>query len=162
MRSLIRRLRPVGVPGPSSTELEPQITSLREQLAQLRSRVEKQWEVTVAIRLGVPVEDWPSAGVEQVFRMIQEGVLNAARHANPSIIHVDVTESDEGLRIAIEDDGKGYPFHGSFDLVALTEMGKGPLTLRERVAALDGDLQLETSSVGTRLAITVPNALVET
>jgi glucose-6-phosphate-specific signal transduction histidine kinase len=39
-------------------------------------------------------------------------------------------------------------------------MNKGPLTLRERVAALRGGLRLDTSSHGSRLMITLPTALV--
>jgi signal transduction histidine kinase len=163
VRSLIRRLRPAARTSPESVaELEPRIAGVREQLEQLRLRVEKQWDVTVAIQFDAPTDHWPNEAVEQIFRLIQEAVLNAARHADASVVRVDVTSGSAGLRLAIEDDGKGYPFHGTFDLAALTEMQKGPLTLRERVAALGGGLQLQTSTRGTRLAITLPNALVET
>ena len=41
-------------------------------------------------------------------------------------------------------------------------MQKGPLILRERVAALRGGLLLQTNNAGTRIVITLPSALVET
>ncbi len=161
VRSMIRRLRPASVPAPQyPAHDEVRRGSLGERLDELRLRIQKQWEVTVQIQLQIPVGDWPDAVTEQVFRLIQEAALNAARHADASIIRVDVTGSREGLRVAIEDDGKGYPFHGSFDLASLAAMEKGPLILRERVSALGGGLQLETNSSGTRVVITLSNARV--
>ncbi len=161
VRSMIRRLRPASVPAPQyPAQDEVRRGSLGDRLDELRLRIQKQWEVTVQIQLQIPVGDWPDAVTEQVFRLIQEAALNAARHADASIIRVDVTGSREGLRLAVEDDGKGYPFHGSFDLASLAAMEKGPLTLRERVSALGGGLQLETNSSGTRVVITLSNARV--
>ena len=124
----------------------------------MRERIEKQWEVSVETQIGGTVGDWPEPVAEQVFRLVQEAVVNAARHADGSIIRVDVTGTREGFRLVVEDDGKGYPFHGSFDLPALAAMKRGPLTLRERVAALHGGLQLETYSTGTRVVITLNTA----
>jgi signal transduction histidine kinase len=163
VRSLIRRLRPVpGAVAEYSAEYDVQSADLKARLEELRLRIQKQWDVSVAIQVETLVDDWPEAGVEQVFRLIQEAALNAARHAEASIIRVDVTATDAELRLAVEDDGKGYPFSGSFDLAALTDMEKGPLILRERVAALRGGLLLQTTNAGTRIVITVPSALVET
>jgi signal transduction histidine kinase len=162
VRSLIRRLRPASRPSSEPTmETDATVADLREQLEELRLRVEKQWDVSVAIQFDAVSDDWPRPMAEQVFRLIQEAVLNAARHADASVIRVDVSSGADALRLAIEDDGRGYPFQGSFDLAALTKLQKGPLTLRERVAALGGGLQLHTSTSGTQLAITLPNALVE-
>ena len=162
VRSLIRRLRPstptIEYPGERATHR----ANLRERLEELRLRILKQWEIGAAIQLETPVDDWPEAGVEQVFRLIQEAALNAARHAEASVIWVQVTATDTELRLTVEDNGKGYPFAGSFDLAALAEMGKGPLILCERVGALRGNLLLETSNAGTRLVMSLPNALVET
>jgi signal transduction histidine kinase len=161
VRSMIRRLRPASVPAPQyPAQDEVRRGGLGERLDELRSRIQKQWEVTVQIQLQISVGDWPDAVTEQVFRLIQEAALNAARHADASIIRVDVTGTREGLRLAVEDDGKGYPFHGSFDLASLAAMEKGPLILRERVSALRGGLQLETNSSGTRVVITLSNARV--
>jgi signal transduction histidine kinase len=161
VRSMIRRLRPSSMPAP---QYPPQDEvgggSLQIRLHELQLRIQKQWDVGVEIHLDIPAGDWPDAVAEEVFRLIQEAALNAARHAEASVIRVEVTANSKGLQLAIEDDGKGYPFHGSFDLPALSAMEKGPLTLRERVAALGGNLQLETSSAGTRVVMTLSNARV--
>jgi signal transduction histidine kinase len=164
VRALIRRLRPVpgGEEEDSSEGYDVRLPDLKARLEEFRLRIQKQWEVSIAIQVETTVDDWPEAGAEQVFRLIQEAALNAARHAAASVIRVDVTATGAELRLAIEDDGKGYPFSGTFDLAALTDMKKGPLILRERVAALRGGLLLQTTNAGTRVVITLPSALVET
>ena len=82
--------------------------------------------------------------------------MNAARHADASFISVDVVVDGNRVDIHIVDDGHGFPFHGTFTLSALSSMNEGPLTLRERVAELRGDLTLETSETGSDLRITLP------
>ena len=162
VRSLIRRLRPststIEYPGEHTINR----ANLRERLEELRLRVLKQWEINVATQLEIPVDDWPEVAVEQVFRLVQEAALNAARHAEASIIWVRVSATDRELQLAIEDNGKGYPFSGRFELEELAELGKGPLILRERVAALNGNLLLETGNSGTRVVMTLPSAVVDT
>jgi signal transduction histidine kinase len=163
VRALIRRLRPTpGVEPEYSAEYDLRRADLKKRLEEFRLRVQKHWDVGVEICVETTVDDWPEAGMEQVFRLIQEAALNAARHADASIIRVDVSATDSELRLMVEDDGKGYPFSGQFNLAALTAMQKGPLILRERVAALRGGLLLQTNTAGTRIIITLPSALVET
>ena len=58
------------------------------------------------------------------------------------------------------DDGRGFPFQGTYDLAALNGMNDGPLTLKERVAELGGDLRLTSADTGTELVITLPLAHV--
>jgi signal transduction histidine kinase len=96
---------------------------------------------------------------DDVYRLIQEGLVNAARHADASAIRIDLSVADGGVRLAIVDDGKGFPFSGTYDLATLDAMSQGPVTLRERVAELRGNLTLTSSSdSGTELLITVPVA----
>jgi signal transduction histidine kinase len=162
VRSVIRRLRPAA-PAASEAQSERQARSadLRSLLEEFRLRVEMQWGVRVTLHIAANFDDWPDAAAEQVFRLVQEAVLNAARHAEASTIFVRVAVGEDGPRLTIEDDGKGYPFHGTFNLAALTAMQKGPLTLRERVESLHGALELQTSGAGTYLWITLPSALIE-
>ena len=100
----------------------------------------------------------PDELTEQVFLIVQEAVLNAARHAQASSIRVSMHAVDENLHIEILDDGKGFPFSGSYDLATLNAMGRGPLTLKERVAELRGHLQLDSGHTGVRVAVTLPLA----
>ena len=153
MRSFISRLRP-------STSAPALGIGLEQRLEDLRGRVERQWAIKVKIQLHVAADEWPHTLANSVYRMIQEGVLNAARHADASVIRVEISVADGVLRVDIVDDGRGFPFRGTYDLNALNEMNRGPLTLKERVGELHGDLELRSKDTGTELLIRLPFAKV--
>jgi signal transduction histidine kinase len=157
MRSFIQQLRP----GSGRAEPRP-AAGLAERLEEFRRRVERQWGIQVKITPPQAADAWHQEFLEAVYRIVQEGVLNAARHADPSLILVDFAVDSGGLRLRISDDGRGFPFHGTFDLQALTALREGPLTLKERVAQLGGRLLLRTGETGTELSIDVPMALAPT
>jgi signal transduction histidine kinase len=153
MRTFIRRLRPAG-----TAVAETPASRLPERLQELRRRVERQWEVKVRIRPPAGTEGWPDALAEDVYRIIQEAVLNAARHSDASVITVDAAFEGEALVIHITDDGKGFPFQGTYDLDQLHAMDRGPLTVKERVAELRGQLTLTSAETGTDISIVIPFA----
>ena len=72
-----------------------------------------------------------------IYRVVQEGVINAVRHAQPSAIEVEVTADATQVRVCIADDGVGlqqdWSRAGHFGLRGL----------RERVTALGGELVLQ-------------------
>jgi signal transduction histidine kinase len=153
MRSFIKSLRP----RPRAMTGDGVPSALSERLLELRERVERQWELKVLFHVDAEVARIPEPLADHVYRLLQEAVLNAARHADASVIRGEVIVNDGRIRLTIVDDGKGYPFTGSYDLASLGSMNQGPLTLRERVTELKGDLQLTTSfDTGTELLITVP------
>jgi signal transduction histidine kinase len=151
MRSFIRRLRPV-----SSRDEHPLSGGLAERLEELRQRVERQWGVKVRMTPPSPAAAWRPELLEGVYCIVQEGVLNAARHADPSLVSVDFAVEAGELRLRIIDDGRGFPYHGTFDLQTLNAVNRGPLTLKERVAELQGRLRLRTGETGTELSIALP------
>jgi signal transduction histidine kinase len=154
MRSFVLRLRPtnrsVSVPG---------MRDLRERLEDLRQRVERQWEIRVRLQLDAP-DRLPDDLLEGAYRLVQEGVVNAARHADASVIDVSLSQANGGIRLRVADDGRGFPFRGSYDLEALNRMNAGPLTLRERVAELGGDMVVVSSETGAEILMTLPLARV--
>jgi len=151
MRSFIRRLRPF----PTVGAMRP-AEGLEERCEALQRRVEAQWALPVDMRLAVADRTIPEDLSEQVFLIVQEGVLNAARHAHASNVRVSIGTVNEHLHIEIVDDGRGFPFSGSYDLTTLNALERGPLTLKERVAELHGGLQLDSSQTGVRLVVTLP------
>jgi signal transduction histidine kinase len=155
MRTFISRLRPSGLSNAVGA-------GLRSRLEELCGRVERQWEIKVKLQVSEGADDWPDALANEVYRIVQEGVLNAARHADASAIGVVVAAGEGGLQLEIVDDGRGFPFRGTYDLNALNEMNRGPLTLKERVAELRGDLRLKSLETGSELSIRLPFAKVTT
>jgi signal transduction histidine kinase len=69
------------------------------------------------------------------FRIVQEALTNVARHAGPAAATVRVAYGDRQLTVQVDDDGRGP------SQPAKPGTGKGILGMRERVAALSGELE---------------------
>jgi signal transduction histidine kinase len=70
------------------------------------------------------------------FRIVQEALTNVTRHAGPATATVRVSYGDGDLTVQVDDDGRGLSGHASSP-----GSGKGIVGMRERVAALGGELQ---------------------
>jgi two-component system, NarL family, sensor histidine kinase UhpB len=81
-----------------------------------------------------------------VFRLIQESLSNAVRHAQPSTIQVTVVMTEDVAHVEVADDGVGFP---SKDRV----MGFGISGMQERVASIGGTF--ETRNRPDRQGVTV-------
>jgi len=84
-----------------------------------------------------------------IFRILQESMTNAARHAQASRIRVHLSATDHRLRLAVQDDGRGFagPRSGSY----------GVSGMRERAASLGGTLQISSAGgVGTTVEAWIP------
>ena len=147
LRSFITQLRPA----PS----QPRAVSLFARLDTLRGRFERQWNVSVSINVDPPDPALSESLAAEIYNIVNEAAANAAKHAGATHVNVDVNVSDDVVVITVKDDGHGFPFRGTYDLDTLDEMKRGPVTLKERVASLNGDLMLHSSPEGTRLEITL-------
>ncbi len=77
-----------------------------------------------------------------VFRIIQELVVNAAKHAGPAHIEARVTLADQRLTIEVENDGA--PFEAGVE----AGKGLGMQFLRQRARALGGHLEFHARREG--------------
>jgi signal transduction histidine kinase len=130
--------------------------ALAARLQALRERVALEWKVPVTIR--VPPEPFtlPPALQQAVPLMAHEAIVNAAKHAHPTRIAVDVQIDGERLRIIVSDDGCGFAFRGAYSHQALVEGNLGPANLRERARALGGEMRIDSSAAGSKVEIAVP------
>jgi signal transduction histidine kinase len=152
MRAFIRDLRPTR---PVTPEVAPE--GLRERLQQQAHRIEQQWNLSVSLVIDEAVDQMNTRVTADVYRLIHEGLVNAARHAEATQIRVHLSIVGARVHLSIADNGKGFPFTGTYDLAWLEKMDEGPVTLRERVTALQGNLTLTSSKqTGTELLIVVP------
>jgi signal transduction histidine kinase len=74
------------------------------------------------------------------YRIIQESLTNAVRHAGPAEATVSLAWSDGWLRLLVRDTGHGAAGNGSFSDVAVPGAGHGLVGMRERAAAVGGTL----------------------
>jgi signal transduction histidine kinase len=145
----------IGDLSPAPTEAMATGDDLALVLQKLLRRAEWQWRLSceLAVDAKAPV---PRTLGDHIYRLVQEGLNNAGRHARAQRAWVELAVRPDRVDIALSDDGVGFPFHGRYDLARLTAHNLGPRSIRERIASLRGSLVLTTGLSGSRLEIGLP------
>jgi len=87
-----------------------------------------------------------------LFRVAQEALSNAARHANASAVTVSLAPNGKGVQLSVSDNGNGFDQRGSRDHASL-----GLASMRERVRTIRGKLDIESApGRGTTVVAWVP------
>ena len=143
-------------------ELKPAATApvhsgpIAQRLEDMCARVSAEWKTPITLRV-VPTElSLPETVDHAVRLMVHEAIVNALKHAQPSRVAVSIDAVDAELRVSIADDGRGFPFRGRLDHERLIAANAGPVSLRERVTALDGRMTIESTAAGSRVEFVVP------
>jgi signal transduction histidine kinase len=76
-----------------------------------------------------------------MYRLVQEGLTNAAKHGRAGRCTVEVVEDDRQIVVTVSDDGDGFD-------PAQQSAGFGLVGMRERVELLDGRLAVDSSAGG--------------
>ncbi|MBS7430190.1 histidine kinase [Virgibacillus pantothenticus] len=86
-----------------------------------------------------------------VFRLVQEALQNAVKHAEASLIQVKLEIGKSNLTMVIKDNGIG------FDPLMKRDKSFGLIGMRERVEMLEGEMNISSSiGKGTTIFIKVP------
>src|SRR5262249_43451384 len=91
----------------------------------------------------------PPATETAVYRIVQEALTNAIRHARASRVTIEADPRPGGLHVAVRDDGRGDPIGNGY------RAGYGLLGMRERAETIGARLRLDTVS-GTTMRVWVP------
>ncbi|MBZ5724042.1 MAG: sensor histidine kinase [Acidobacteriia bacterium] len=95
-----------------------------------------------------------SAAELTLYRVLQESLTNAGKHARATLVRIRMCSSGERVRCAIQDNGTG------FDPGARGKRGLGLLGMRERVEGLGGALEVKSQpGRGTRVVVSLPRSL---
>ncbi len=144
LRSSVGLLRE---PGESSTPTEPTVglDTLDDLLASFRRS-----GVRIRVRRNGPLPGLPRATDQTAYRVIQESLTNACRHAHGAPVRLTFRADPDGLLIEVENDGP--PVTAPADLP-----GHGIVGMRERVHAIGGSLRAgPRPGGGFRVTATLP------
>ena len=84
-----------------------------------------------------------------VYRVAQEALTNAARHADARSVELSLGKQGEAVVLEVRDDGRGF--------AELVEEGSGLLGMRERAALVDAELTVTSRPRhGTTVRLRVP------
>lgn len=92
-----------------------------------------------------------------VFRLAQEALVNALRHAKPTSVSVTVRRRTDRVEVAVTDDGPGLPEGPAVGADDAERGGFGISGMAERVRALGGELSIVSNrGQGTRVTAFLP------
>ncbi|HYO60539.1 MAG TPA: sensor histidine kinase [Actinomycetota bacterium] len=128
---------------------------LMETIENYVAHVSTLWGTEVRIEGGVAAEPPIPVSLAAV-QILQEGLVNALKHAQGSTVVIRVEETDGFVHIVIEDDGTG------FDPAASVDDGEhhGMRLMRERAERVGGRIELDTlPGRGTRVEAVLPGGV---
>ena len=146
LRALITELRPAAL---DELGLAPALEALFDRVRTLHG-LELEAHIALAYESGRTGSRLESDVETAIYRLVQESLSNAARHAHADHVDVEVVEHDEQVRVLVRDDG------GGFDLDAPSS-GFGLTGMRERVALTGGRLEISSSTDGTTICADLPS-----
>ncbi len=121
--------------------------ALRTQAEALKYRSGLEMELTLG---DLPADVLPEGTQETIFRLAQEAFANIARHARAKAVTLTLQQTERALHLIISDNGKGFD-------PQVARAGMGLTNMRERVAALNGTIEVQSAlEHGTTLHIVIP------
>ena len=148
MQALLQQLRPTAL------EHVGLLESLRVQCQALSYRTGA--EVTAELDDLPPDELLPVGAQEMIFRIVQEGFANIARHARAGHVWLSLRRQRQTLLIEIGDNGQGFEL-ATANEAPVPYSGMGLSNVRERVNTLGGDITVwSMPGKGTTLHVCIP------
>ena len=140
MRALIFELRP------DSLETDGLVGALNRQAAAMQARRGVTVKTNLCDEIQMPIEV-----KEALYRISQEAMQNAIKHANPTEIYLELSCGEHFVEMLVTDDGLGFDTSQSFP---------GHLGLRsmsERATRLGGTVMIDSApGKGTRVKVKLP------
>jgi signal transduction histidine kinase len=127
----------------------PSVIVASDDLQQVVQETGQYWNCATSFSLAPDNATMPQPLADQVSFMLAEAVANAARHGGASKVEVAMEKANGHLAINIRDNGRGF---ACLDKPEPEE----PTSIRQRVRALGGSLNVTSFPNGAELAIRVP------
>ena len=111
--------------------------------------VSRSSETEVEVKAENVSENLPDPLMVCIYRVVQEAVNNAQRHAHAKNVTVELKETDTSVQVQIKDDGSGFD--------GKRTRGIGLLGMEERVKRLGGTITIESQpGAGTTIRAELP------
>ena len=111
----------------------------------------RRYNTPIQLQVDGDLKDLSDRHRTYLYRIVQEGLTNCARHAQAKNIRVRLEDANGQVALTVEDDGIGFDAHAG------VVYGLGLLGLTERVRELSGNIAIESQpGKGTKLAVVLP------
>jgi signal transduction histidine kinase len=113
--------------------------------------ISRRGQIEVEVRPANVSEELPDALKLCVYRMVQEALNNAQRHAHGKNVVVNLVQTSDAMRVSVADDGAGFD--------PKRKRGMGLLGMEERVKRLGGTIEIVSRpGAGTTIRADIPLA----
>ena len=150
--------------------LEHYIRETRNSIWDLRSPTLERLSLVDAVRMAgdtltagsdttfeLRVSGTPARGAPQVeahlLRIAHEAISNAVRHGHATRVSAEVAYHDDGVRVAVSDNGQGFD---ATSLAARSAHQWGLATMRERAQQIGAEFRCESGPTGTIVQAEAP------
>ena len=114
-------------------------------------RFSEQTQIRVSFQHSQMEGRFPRDLETAIYRVVQEGLTNVARHAGVDEVVVRLWAHEDALYVQIEDQGRGFDPRAGLDHVG------GLIGMRERATLLGGTFEIDSApGKGTHLTGTFP------
>jgi len=94
---------------------------------------------------------------QEMMQILREALKNIQKHSRAGRVSVNLQRSGRHVEMAVDDNGAGFGFSGSFTLEELELLQLGPQSIKRRVRSLGGELLIESRpGHGAGLRIRIP------
>ncbi len=140
-----------------SHALHPSILAdlgLADALQNLVESFRQTQSTVVQLSVDAPLRDLPLAITMAVYRVTQEALRNASKHAAGAAVNVVLSRSHDALYLEISDDGPGFD-----PAQARARQGLGLISMQERMHQVGGTLKVRSMpGSGTTIVASIPLA----
>jgi hypothetical protein len=138
--------RTIGMLRPQQLESE----GLLNALTQCARRLVEGGSVQIAAEATGDVRPIPLRTADTLYRVGQEAIANAVRHAHPTTITIHLEYRKNAVQLLVRDDGCGFANEENLQ-------GFGLLGMRKRSASISAKMEINSSEgKGTQILVTAP------
>jgi PAS domain S-box-containing protein len=118
-------------------------------------RYKKQTDLNITLEIGLEHgKRYPPEIEITLYRIMEEGLTNAARYAKSDQININVWEQDEHIHLIVQDDGVGFDMN---DIENEPGQHTGIMGIKERIRLLSGSIDIfSKSGQGTTITVSLP------
>lgn len=134
LRSFVRSMRPA----------EPDGSSLGASISRMVDQFQKDTGIAATFLSGEYLDPSETETSLELIQIVREALNNVQKHSQASRVAVALNKRAGALEISVDDNGTGFPFAGSYALDELDLLRLGPVSIRRRVRALRGELNIDS------------------
>jgi len=147
LRAFIRNMQPV----------EVDEAGLAASIREVASTFQRDNGIQVNLETNALLDPDNQELATEVLQIVREVLNNVRKHSKASQVSLRLETTDRAIELAVQDDGSGFPFAGTFSLQELDAARLGPKSIKRRIRTLGGDLVLDSKPMqGSGLRIQIP------